>query len=106
MILRMGGRGLSEYCPHHSRVGGQLATTPEFHRARWIDADAPGAELLHFPSTCPKCRRRQDQCGFSRAALLRLLDDDLEIQAYCASCRDFWPISEQERFHIIGELED
>jgi len=38
--------------------------------------------------------------------LLRLLDDDLEIQAYCASCRDFWPINEEERRLIIGEFDD
>lgn len=106
MILRMGGSGLAAYCHDHSRVGGQLATTPEFHRARWIHAGAPGAELLQFPATCPRCRRQQNQCGFSRAALLRLLDDDLEIQAYCTSCRDFWSISEQERRHLIGEFDD
>ena len=65
-----------------------------------------GAELLRFESTCPRCRRQQSQHGFSRAALLRLLDDDLEIHAYCASCRDFWPISEEERRQIIGEFDD
>jgi len=65
-----------------------------------------GAELLRFDSTCPRCRRQQSQSGFNRAALLRLLDDDLEIQAYCPSCRDFWPISEEERHRLIGEFDD
>jgi hypothetical protein len=69
---------------------------------------APGdssAELLRFVSTCPRCRHPQNQCGFTRAALLRLLDDDLEIQAYCAYCNDFWPINDAERGQIIGEFD-
>ena len=60
---------------------------------------------MRFVATCPRCRRSQSQQAFSRAALLRLLDDDLEIQAYCVSCHSFWPISEPERFTIIEELE-
>jgi hypothetical protein len=64
------------------------------------------AELLRFVATCPRCRRQQSQRGFTRATLLRLLDDDLEIHAYCESCRDFWPISEEERHRLIGEFDD
>lgn len=82
-----------------------LATPTQFHRARWMDIGDSPAQLLHFMSTCPRCRRRQAQCGFSRAALLRLLDDDLEILAYCASCNDFWPISDEERREVIGEFD-
>jgi hypothetical protein len=63
------------------------------------------AELLRFESTCPRCRRAQGQSGFTRAALLRRLDDDLEILAYCANCNDFWPINDAERGRIIGEFD-
>ena len=73
-------------------------------RARWMRPQEPVQELMRFLSVCSRCGRRQPQQGFSRAALLRLLDDDLEIQAYCATCHNFWPISEQERLVIIDEV--
>jgi hypothetical protein len=66
--------------------------------------DEPVQKLMRFMSTCPRCGRTQPQNGFSRAALLRLLDDDLDIQAYCVTCRNFWPISDPERQLIIDEL--
>src|SRR5262249_35024876 len=106
MILRMGYDAPPAYSAEHPSRGGQLATTPQFKGARWMPSPESGTELLRFASTCPRCRREQSQCGFSRATLLRLLDDDLEIHAYCASCRDFWPISEEERSRIIGEFDD
>jgi hypothetical protein len=82
-----------------------LQDPSHFDRARWIHPAEPQSELLRFVATCPRCRRSQSQQTFSRAALLRLLDDDLEIQAYCASCQSFWPISEPERCTIIEELD-
>jgi hypothetical protein len=77
--------------------------TTRIHRARWMRPEEPVQESMRFTAVCPRCRGRQSQQGFSRAALLRLLDDDREIQAYCATCHDFWPISKQERLMITAE---
>lgn len=81
-----------------------MSVPGQIHRARWMCPEQPIQELMRFLSVCPGCGRKQPQQGFSRAALLRLLDDDLEIQAYCATCHSFWPISEQERLLIIDEV--
>jgi hypothetical protein len=41
------------------------------------------------------------QDGYARRALLRLLNTDSQVEAYCAECDEFWSISPQER-HAIG----
>jgi hypothetical protein len=79
-------------------------STTHIHRARWMRTEEPVQESMRFTAVCPRCRRQQPQQGFSRAALLRLLDDDLDIQAYCAPCRNFWPISDEERLLLIQEF--
>jgi hypothetical protein len=78
--------------------------TTRIHRARWMRTEELVQESMRFTATCPRCRRQQLQQGFSRAALLRLLDDDLDIQAYCAPCRNFWPIGDEERWLLIDEF--
>jgi hypothetical protein len=74
-------------------------------RARWMRTQEPAQESMRFTALCPRCRRQQPQQGFSRAALLRLLDDDLDIQAYCAPCGNFWPISDEERLPLIEQFD-
>jgi hypothetical protein len=78
--------------------------TTRIHRARWMRTEEPVQETMRFTAICPRCLRQQPQQGASRAALLRLLDDDLDIQAYCATCGHFWPISDQERLVMIAEF--
>ena len=61
-------------------------------------------ESIPFVSTCPNCRQRQPQRGFSRAALLRLLNRGNPIEAYCVVCSEFWSISLAERVAITMQL--
>jgi hypothetical protein len=57
-----------------------------------------------FVATCPKCRQQVLQHGYSRVVLFGFLDVDHPIEAYCATCDEFWPISSEERRAIVGAL--
>jgi len=59
---------------------------------------------VSFLSTCPRCTREQFQQGFSRAVVERLLDSGYPVEAYCAMCDQFWPISAQERAAVARRL--
>ena len=61
-------------------------------------------ESLPFSSTCPKCSARRLQRGFSRATLDKLLTGGDPIEAYCASCDEFWAISAAERASLAAGL--
>ena len=72
------------------------------------DAHESGHDSAHgsvpFTSTCPKCHLQQEQQGFSRAALGRLLKGGYPIEGYCESCDDVWSISPAERVALAIEL--
>lgn len=57
-----------------------------------------------FAATCPTCRQQVLQHGYSRVLLFGFLDVDHPIEAYCATCDEFWPISAAERRAIVGAL--
>jgi len=61
-------------------------------------------EPIFFASSCPKCRQRQPQRGFSRAALLRLLSAGHPIEADSASCDEFWALGPREQAALAGEV--
>ena len=61
----------------------------------------PMNEPMPFMSNCPGCGHWCMQDGYARRALLRLLNTDSQVEAYCAECDEFWSISPQER-HAIG----
>lgn len=71
---------------------------PRMHRQNAAHRPVP------FASTCPKCSLQQPQRGFSPAALLRLLRADHPIEAYCATCDEFWAINPRERAAIAMGL--
>lgn len=50
-----------------------------------------------FVSMCPRCGRERLQHGYSRRALLTLLNTGRRINAYCTLCNVCWPISDGER---------
>lgn len=77
-----------------------MNTTP-YSRAA---ADNNMRERVVFASSCPKCGQQRSERGFSRAALLRLLNADHPIEAYCKMCDEFWAISPGERTAIASEL--
>jgi len=37
------------------------------------------------------------QPGYSREELVQLLASGADIEAYCSSCDEYWPISTEER---------
>jgi hypothetical protein len=59
---------------------------------------------VRFMSVCPKCRGARTQDGFSTRTLLRLLDGNHPIEAYCLYCDLFWPISAEERLTLAFRL--
>jgi hypothetical protein len=59
-------------------------------------ADARLHEAIPFLATCPKCKHQRPQDGYIRGDLLKLLDEGHPVEAYCATCDDFWSISRQE----------
>lgn len=66
----------------------------------------PMNEMIPFMSRCPKCGDRRLQEGYTHRMLRRLLNTGSDIEAYCDSCREFWPISRLERDGIIIGLCD
>ena len=55
-------------------------------------------------STCPTCRDLRAQEGFGKRSVLRLLNRNLPIEAYCVVCDDFWEISANERAELAARL--
>jgi hypothetical protein len=62
------------------------------------------SKAVPFLAICPKCKFRQPQHRYNRAALLRLLNHDDPIEAYCPECDEFWPISVHERARLAAGL--
>jgi hypothetical protein len=52
---------------------------------------------IPFASTCPKCAQVQPQPGYDSNSLVRLLNGGYPVEAYCATCDEFWSISLKER---------
>jgi primosomal protein N' len=61
-------------------------------------------DWILFAATCPKCQQQVLQHGYSRVLLCCFLDVDHPIEAYCATCDEFWPISAEERRAILAAL--
>jgi hypothetical protein len=57
---------------------------------------------IPFESMCPKCAQVQPQRGFDRNSLLRLLSSGYPVEAYCATCNEFWPINAKERTALVA----
>jgi hypothetical protein len=59
---------------------------------------------ITFFSTCPTCGHQQLQDGYTRAALVRLLERGRIIEAYCLTCDMLWPVSPVERVALARTL--
>jgi hypothetical protein len=57
-----------------------------------------------FTSECPKCGRDRVLTGYARAELVELLGSGAEIEGYCSSCDQRWPISTDERADLARAL--
>ena len=61
-----------------------------------------GGSNVPFESMCPSCAQMQPQRGFDRNSLLRLLSSGYSLDAYCATCDEFWSISAKERAALVA----
>ena len=59
---------------------------------------------LIFASTCPACGQRQLQRAHTRRALIRSIEMNQIIDAYCLECDLVWPISTEERVLIASAI--
>jgi hypothetical protein len=66
----------------------------------------PMNEPMPFMSNCPSCGLWCLQDGYARRVLLRLVNTNSEIAAYCTECNEFWSISSQERHAITVWLSE
>jgi hypothetical protein len=57
-------------------------------------------EPTSFFSKCPNCGNARLQSGYTRDALVQLLDGGNPIGAYCVTCDVHWPIAVQERYLV------
>ena len=66
---------------------------------------AEGREDAPFLATCPKCKIRQPQHRYDRAAFLTLLNHGHPIEAFCPGCDEFWAISDYPVLHLRDECQ-
>jgi len=57
-----------------------------------------------FSTECPKCGRDRLLTGYARDELVELLNSGAEIEGYCSSCDEHWPISTEERADLARAL--
>jgi hypothetical protein len=62
------------------------------------------SEPASFFSMCPACRQPRLQHGYTRVALITMLQCGDEIDAYCVMCDALWPISAQERLLLARAI--
>ncbi|HEV2704025.1 MAG TPA: hypothetical protein VGV09_20535 [Steroidobacteraceae bacterium] len=61
-------------------------------------------EPAPFSAECPNCHQDRVLTGYTREELTQLLSAGAEIEAYCSSCDEHWPVSVEERADIARGL--
>jgi hypothetical protein len=61
-------------------------------------------DLASFSSECPSCGEERLLTGHTREELAELLRAGADIEAYCSSCDEHWPISTEERADLSRAL--
>lgn len=62
------------------------------------------SEASPFYSECPKCQHDRVQVAYTGGELTLLLRNGADIEAYCSSCDQYWPISTEERADLARAL--
>jgi len=70
----------------------------------WAYSDVRLPDSLGFMSTCPNCNDARAQQIYGLRILVRSLVDNQPIEAYCAVCKEFWPITANERAELAWLL--
>jgi hypothetical protein len=60
--------------------------------------------VRQFSSECPKCGHERLLTGYTPEELLELLRAGAEIEGYCISCDERWPIATDERADLARAL--
>ena len=84
-----------------THLGGEDSPHPQ--GTAGLEMDLP-FDSVAFMSTCPTCRDLRAQEGFGKRSVLRLLNRNQPIEAYCVVCDDFWEISANERAELAIRL--
>ena len=66
--------------------------------------DARMDEAICFLATCPKYKHHRPQDGYIRGDLLKNAQRRLPVEAYRATCDDFWSIRPQECSRLATTL--
>lgn len=61
-------------------------------------------QSMPFSSECPHCGHDRIQVSYEREELAELLRSGADIEAYCSSCDERWPISAEERADLARTL--
>ena len=70
----------------------------------WPRTDIRLSDSLRFLSMCPNCKDARFQQVHGFRTLITSLVHNQPIDAYCAVCNDFWPISANERAELAWLL--
>jgi hypothetical protein len=62
------------------------------------------ADALYFVSVCPTCKDARFQQGYDFRTVVRFLVESQPIEAHCAVCNEFWPITANERAELAWLL--
>ena len=62
-------------------------------------------EKVPFASECPKCGHDRVLTGYGSDELAELLTSGADIEGYCISCDERWPISTDERADLGVRME-
>ena len=97
---------LCEYDAAKAARGGQM-TAKTIHLAgtrAWAHTNNRSPDCLGFVSKCPNCKDARFQQGYGFRALVTFLVSNQPIEAYCAACNEFWPISASDRAELAWLL--
>ena len=70
----------------------------------WTYTDIRLPDSLRFMSTCPSCKDVRFQQIYGFRSLVTFLVQNQPIEAYCALCEEFWPITANERAELAWLL--
>ena len=73
---------------------------PESSGTRPCAHNHPLLDSLSFVSTCPNCKDVRYQQSYAFRTLVRSLVHNQPIEAYCATCDEFWSINANERAEL------
>lgn len=85
-------------------MNAKIIHLPSSGTKAWAYADIRLPDSLGFMSTCPNCKEVRSQQIYGFRAVVRFLVDGLPIEAYCAVCNEFWPITANERAELAWLL--